>query len=705
MLQCIKERRPATDFDAGNGFIDEASRAKITSLRNFFGEEFQTFGGFIVWDIDPWKQDNIVYNIGCYEPCIRISEDGEASHHFTESRPFIKWLDRQNSLCQVDQQLSRVAPWQRIILCQGLSLAPDKNVAIPFHLFPNAVEPIRLSTNLHLSGARRGGSETTNPYSDPENAFHITFYERFMPQSKDLLKATKSRNLKVGHLFGKPEDDGNKNPDELAFRRSAFTMIATSRPTQTEKRSLLNCERYWTMLILSPSGFFPLPTETTREDGEKKKARTPVKTADTNIRWKIDVGQASQQTAELSCIVYALREVDKRWRQFNEYIGSLLVEDFMDPKAYTTLLFDDETFSRSRLYFWILGCLNDFDADIEDNIKQWTLYRQARLRHLLDLSPESSSAPSPQSSSAPSPPLSSEPSPEISPEQSLRSPPGPSSKSAGKKVLDPRLESTPEPLEEASPLPFDSAKDLIRLRELDKEAQQIKQFLEDLRKEFKARRATVQGLRDGLFNASALMESRSSTRLGMNVQLLTYVSIFYLPLAFCAGLWAIPNINENTTRNPFICTTFLVGFCTYAVVFNLGNISAFLGGAYFRRRDQLLQKMEGDPDESWKTRRRRFDEFPPNQERKTPSEWWMVRYQMRCLLHRLYQKMKNVVPYPVDKEIDMGEIYFTSNPNRKERLLKELAERDRPMWRRRMSLLFRNMKPKWPNSGSGAGTV
>lgn len=30
------------------------------------------------------------------------------------------------------------------------------------------------------------------------------------------------------------------------------------------------------------------------------------------------------------------------------------------------------------------------------------------------------------------------------------------------------------------------------------------------------------------------MESRSSTRLGQNVQLLTYVSIFYLPLAFCA---------------------------------------------------------------------------------------------------------------------------------------------------------------------------
>lgn len=37
-----------------------------------------------------------------------------------------------------------------------------------------------------------------------------------------------------------------------------------------------------------------------------------------------------------------------------------------------------------------------------------------------------------------------------------------------------------------------------------------------------------------LFNASAVVESRLSTRLGQNVKLLTYVSIFYLPLAFCA---------------------------------------------------------------------------------------------------------------------------------------------------------------------------
>ena len=36
-----------------------------------------------------------------------------------------------------------------------------------------------------------------------------------------------------------------------------------------------------------------------------------------------------------------------------------------------------------------------------------------------------------------------------------------------------------------------------------------------------------------LFNASAVIESRASTRLGENVKLLTFVSIFFLPLSFC----------------------------------------------------------------------------------------------------------------------------------------------------------------------------
>jgi hypothetical protein len=90
-------------------------------------------------------------------------------------------------------------------------------------------------------------------------------------------------------------------------------------------------------------------------------------------------GKKTRYTAEFASVVYALKVVEKRWRSLNEYIGGLLTEDFMDPTAFTKLLFDDEDFSRSKLYFWATGCLNEFEASIEDNILQWKLFRMARM--------------------------------------------------------------------------------------------------------------------------------------------------------------------------------------------------------------------------------------------------------------------------------------------------------------------------------------
>ncbi|CCC12547.1 hypothetical protein SMACR_06955 [Sordaria macrospora] len=153
-----------------------------------------------------------------------------------------------------------------------------------------------------------------------------------------------------------------------------------------------------------------------------------------------------------------------------------------------------------------------------------------------------------------------------------------------------------------------------------KEGERSRQGLEDIQAEFGAKIGMVQTLRDGLFNASALIESRSSTRLGQNVQLLTYISIFYLPLGFCVAPWAVPNINDNKTRIPFITTTSLVCLITFTVVFNLNNIANALGKTYFSRRQRLVDEMKDDPNSEWHERRQWFEEFPPNSDRKTHSE-------------------------------------------------------------------------------------
>jgi hypothetical protein len=136
-------------------------------------------------------------------------------------------------------------------------------------------------------------------------------------------------------------------------------MLATASGTESKSQLTAN-DRYWTTLLLSPSGFFERLEEKQQD-------------------WKMVASQKSKQTAELACVLYALKEVETRWRNLNKYIAGLLTEDFMDPKDYIKRLFDDDNLTQSKLYFWIIGCLNEFVASIKDNIEQWKLFRAARV--------------------------------------------------------------------------------------------------------------------------------------------------------------------------------------------------------------------------------------------------------------------------------------------------------------------------------------
>jgi hypothetical protein len=179
----------------------------------------------------------------------------------------------------------------------------------------------------------------------------------------------------------------------------------------------------WTVLVLSSSNFF------------KQLAQN-----DLDIDWKLVLSEESVLMAQTVIIVDAISKVENRWRDLIEYIGGLLVEDFMDPKSYGMLLFDDETFSWSRLYFWIIGCLNEFDISIEDNIKQWKLFRQAR--------------------------------------------------------IDPRLELLQESLNDIPDIGVSNEWD--ELQDIRKRGEEVRQGLEDLQSQLRAKLATVQMLRDGV---------------------------------------------------------------------------------------------------------------------------------------------------------------------------------------------------------------
>lgn len=117
--------------------------------------------------------------------------------------------------------------------CQGLSLASSgtqENRHFPLVVFDSEDDndPIRRITNLQLSDELMGGSETANPYFNPHNSFHISFYKKLPGLNVNgLVQESKGKGLKIGRLYKKPWlDCGSKNntSNGLAFRKSSFTV-------------------------------------------------------------------------------------------------------------------------------------------------------------------------------------------------------------------------------------------------------------------------------------------------------------------------------------------------------------------------------------------------------------------------------------------------------------------------------------------------
>ncbi|KAJ5460173.1 uncharacterized protein N7458_001725 [Penicillium daleae] len=123
-----------------------------------------------------------------------------------------------------------------------------------------------------------------------------------------------------------------------------------------------------------------------------------------------------------------------------------------------------------------------------------------------------------------------------------------------------------------------------------------KNTLEGIKRQIDDTVETVKGRRDGLFNASALSETRNTNRLSQNVKLLTYVSIFYLPLAFCAAVWAIPNIDMSNTKTAFSIAAVVFGMVNFVIVANVGNLSRIFISIYKVWRTRVVTQMKSDPD-------------------------------------------------------------------------------------------------------------
>ncbi|KAK3388602.1 hypothetical protein B0T20DRAFT_364876 [Sordaria brevicollis] len=292
---------------------------------------------------------------------------------------------------------------------------------------------------------------------------------------------------------------------------------------------------------------------------------------------------ANLRAGILEFIHRALTRAAKEWAELDLYFDRLDAkrELIFNPEQHDSLLFDDRHFSRSRLYFWAINSLGRFIQDINVTIERWERFWEENKgdiynseQHLLD-------------------------------------------KHAKANETEPRIgEQSVEELH---------ASILLRI-----------QSLKNTRQGFESRRQKIIEYRDGLFNASSVIETREATRLSQNVKLLTFVSIFYLPLGFCMSMWSI-NEDYNTTN--LVVVTICIGLATYAVVANLETtVHALQRGVsllFNTPRKRLIKKMMDESDTRWRSLGEEMSKAPLSREDAKPSEWLIFGYWCTTIYHSL----------------------------------------------------------------------
>ena len=98
--------------------------------------------------------------------------------------------------------------------------------------------------------------------------------------------------------------------------------------------------------------------------------------------------------------------------------------------------------------------------------------------------------------------------------------------------------------------------------------------------------------------------------------------------------WSVPNATDSGTRNPLIITSLFIGLATYAIAFNLNNLADSFSRVCLDRRNNLVERMQRDSSEPWRELAGKFEESRPENDRKMPSDWWIVVCQARLLFKR-----------------------------------------------------------------------
>ncbi|KAF5875509.1 uncharacterized protein Bfra_003963 [Botrytis fragariae] len=293
------------------------------------------------------------------------------------------------------------------------------------------------------------------------------------------------------------------------------------------------------------------------------------------------------------------RAVIHHWDVLADYFEKLLSESdtLLEPELHDLLLVDDSKYSKSKKYFWALNILKEIESDIAAVISQ--------LEGFMDFS-----------------------------QNSL--------------------------LKKYFPLP-EGKISTQRERIVKTVLGVLKEDLTRLQSRFSDQRELTKDLRDGLFNASAVMESRASTRLGEN------------------SIWSI-NDSALEHIDIMIGVAVVLGIATYFVVFNVNNI-VFLSNQIIKNlKTGAIEHMKKNEDTVWKQRGEGLTEPAlANEQNATPSSWRIPQYVWLLA----WNWIATIVGY-------------IWSPRRKlfERIAKEKAKQTEQGIEYKPSIIFRNWESK-----------
>jgi hypothetical protein len=210
--------------------------------------------------------------------------------------------------------------------------------------------------DLHLFCSRTRG--TTNPFLTGYKSFHITWYEIRDIDREDKVGPS---TWNIGKLYG---SDGRKQIQETAFTVGYYPQSSwwnmKNFPDYDWGNTMVDLVKngycFWTILLLTPPHLDCITQ---------------------NLHYR--------PSFLLDMIECGLGRCADSWAAIGTHFSVILDDQtaILNPVIHDELLFDDDTFSRSRQYFWAVDSLVAFRTQIADTIQEWDNFWAARGENIL----------------------------------------------------------------------------------------------------------------------------------------------------------------------------------------------------------------------------------------------------------------------------------------------------------------------------------